>query len=342
MSCVTVRSLDLMLELLDNAGASALAAGHTMPPNRVVQFLKDLHVNALVGDGSQVVQIANYVSTLETSEKDKIKLDKIIYTSEPLTEPQKMYIRTVFGPSVKMYSVLGSAEAGPYGVSNPHIYSSSETVPSTEEFLIDTRMTIIEVLPLSAIDESADGRAPEPLPQGQSGLIAQTSLTRLRNPLVRYLTGDIGSLHLLSEQARATIPEADLPYLQILRLQGRDTRFSFTWNGEYIEFAQVSALMKEPELGVLQWQMILDRLEESEESVLEVRVLCSSQGDSSPKAVLLARLRVLLVVFPEVEYRFRLTFVSDMNAFERSQTGRKIRRFVDRSAGSIREEKETS
>ncbi|KAF1919050.1 hypothetical protein BDU57DRAFT_554412 [Ampelomyces quisqualis] len=318
------RSLDLMLEVMENAGASVLAAGHQMAPALVCQSLIDLHVNVLTGDGSQMIQIASQVSTLPASERLKLKLDKVIYTSESLTELQKNYLRKVFGNAVKIYSVLGSAEAGPYGVSNPDISSPNETSSGNTDFLIDTRETLIEVFPLTAIDDAANCQVRVPLPQGQVGLIAQTSLTRLRHPLVRYLNGDIGSIHALPEHTGAHVPEADRTYLKILRLQGRDTRFSFTWNGEYIEYSLVDALMNDPQFGVLQWQVILDTTEHREETLLEVRLLCSAHSDDASKATLSARLKDLFVVYEEIEYRFRLIFVNDMSAFERSQTGQKI------------------
>ncbi|KAF1996085.1 hypothetical protein P154DRAFT_444171 [Amniculicola lignicola CBS 123094] len=324
------RSLDLTLEIMENAGASVLAAGKDMGLHRVIRSLQDFQVNVLTGDGSQVVQIAHYVSTLDPTERGKIKLAKIIYTSEALTELQKEYIHSVFGPSIKIYSVLGSAEAGPYGVSNPDL--SSNTSSSSTDFLIDTRTMVTEVFPLSLISCETDG---DVLPQGNTGLIVQTSLNRLRNPVVRYLTGDIGSIHPLPEQARAIVPDADLPFLQILRLQGRDPRFSFTWNGEYIEFANLKALMNEPEFGILQWQVILDQMEDSKEISLEVRLLCSSRGDAACEAALSARLRELLVVCSTVEHRFRITFVHDMTGFERSETGQKVIKFIDRSAQGI-------
>jgi phenylacetate-coenzyme A ligase PaaK-like adenylate-forming protein len=232
INAVSTRSLDLMLEVMENAGASVLAGGHHMASERVVELLAGLRINVLTGDGSQMIQIASQVSTLAASERQKLKLDKVIYTSESLTEAQKAYLSKVFGNAVKIYSVLGSAEAGPYGVSNPDISSPIETSSGTTDFLIDTRETLIEVFPLSSIDDAAGSQIRAPLPEGQVGVIAQTSLTRLRHPLVRYLNGDIGSIHALPERTDATIPEADRSYLRILRLQGRDTRFSFTWNGE--------------------------------------------------------------------------------------------------------------
>lgn len=307
---------------MENAGASVLTAGNYMAPEKVVQLLQDYHVNVLTGDGSQVVQIVHYISTLGTA-KNKINLNKIIYTSEALTTTQKAYVHEVLG-AVKIFSILGSAEAGPYGASNPDLTENDPASPYAD-FIIDARMTLMEVLPLSSAES---GRVPSILSEGETGVIAQTSLTRLRNPVVRYLTGDVGSLRPLPERAQKIIPQADLPYLKILRLHGRDSRFSFPWDGQYIEFEGLKAVMSESGLGILQWQAILDKMEPSKEALLEIRLLCSQLVENSQCAV--DRIRDFLCVDSSNDHRLEITFVKDMMGFELSQTGRKVIRFIDR------------
>ncbi|POR38335.1 Uncharacterized protein TPAR_01456 [Tolypocladium paradoxum] len=320
------RSLDLTLEILENAGASVLGAGNLMPPAEVTWLLTTYHINVLTGDSSSVVQIVHYLSTLSGEERDKIKLDKIIYTSEVLTAAQRALIKSVLGP-VKICSILASAEAGPWAVSSPDL-TGMETVTSHADFVFDTRTMLVEILPLSS---SEDGCVPDPLPQGEQGIIVQTSLSRLRNPLVRYDTGDIGSLHPLPEHARAIVPDADWQYLQVLRLHGRDHRFSFDWDGEYLEFDGLTSLMNNEECGILQWQIILDKMEPSLESSLEVRLLCSPRSELllSEEAVV-KRIRTFVHAYSANEHRFRINFVQGLNGFERSSTGRKVIKFVDR------------
>lgn len=321
-----LRSLDLALEILENAGASVLAAGSNMPPAKVVGLLQDFHANVLSGDGSQVLQIVHSISTLPASERKKVRLDKVIYTSEGLTTAQKAHIHAVLGP-VKICSILGSAEAGPYGASSPDI-TPGETMQNHTDFVIDVRMSLIEILPLSLSE--TDSLA-DVLPEGETGMITQTCLTRLRNPVVRYVTGDIGSLHPLPEKARDVIPEARWPYLRILRLHGRDRRFSFEWDGAYYDFSKLSAVVGEPDLGVLQWQVILDKMQPSQEASLEVRLLQSIQDGSrlSLQAVNDC-LEDFFHVDPSNQHRFRITHVKGLNEFDLSETGRKVIRFVDR------------
>ncbi|KAH6876398.1 hypothetical protein B0T10DRAFT_585505 [Thelonectria olida] len=262
----------------------------------------------------------------ESEERSKIKIDKIIYTSEGLTSAQKSHISTVLG-SVKIYSLLGSAEAGPYAVSSPDL-TPRDLLASHSGFVFDTRLTLIEILPLSSAE---DGCNPDPVPEGETGAIAQTSLVRRRNPVVRYMTGDVGSLHPLPELAKSVIPEAHWPYLRVLRLQGRDRRFSFNWDGCYIEFEILSALMSTVSFGILQWQAILDKIEPSKEAFLELRLLCSKSNDEFlPRQAIINHIREFFHVCSTNEHRIRLMFIDDLTGFELSRTGRKVATFMNR------------
>ena len=303
-----------------------LGAGSHMPPADVVRILSDYHVNILSGDSSQVVQIVHHISTLPHEKQGKLRIQKIIYTSETLTVAQRSHIHAVLG-SVSICSIMGSAEAGPYAVSNPDITGSNAS-EGYEDFIFDTRATLIEILPMSS---SVQGGNTEPLPQGEPGIIVQTSLARLRNPVVRYITGDIGSLHPLPEHARALIPAADWPHLRILRFRGRDRRFSFEWDGEYIEFQGLATLMNNAECGILQWQVILDKMESSLEASLEIRLLCLPRDESLlSESALVHRIETFFHVYPANNHRFQLIFLDSLAKFDLSSTGRKVIKFINR------------
>ncbi|KAI1733857.1 hypothetical protein F4680DRAFT_440314 [Xylaria scruposa] len=321
------RSLDLILETLENAGASVLSAGNRMSAGEVSTLLAKYHVNVLAGDSSQVVQIVHYISTLPREERDQIKLDKIIYTSELLTSAQRAYIGRVLG-QIKICSMFASAEAGPWAASSPDV-TGRDNFTGSDDFIFDSRTTLIEVFP--SVCTQVDSSTPNPLPDGERGMVVQTSLARLRNPLVRYVTGDVGSVHPLPDHARTLLSETDWRHFRILRLAGRDRRFSFDWDGEYIEFEDLSSLMS-AEPAILQWQIILGKIEPSLESSLEVRVLCATQneGTISTKEAITDQLTTFLHVYDMNSYRFQLKFVEDMDGFERSVTGRKVIKFIDR------------
>ncbi|KAF5626174.1 hypothetical protein F52700_8891 [Fusarium sp. NRRL 52700] len=318
------RSLDLTLEIMENAGASVLAAGHQCPPATVVQILQDFNVNVLTGDSSQIISIVHQISTMPDKKKN-IKITKVIYTSEGLSVMQRAQIYKVLAP-VAIYSVLGSAEAGPYGASSPFLVDI-DLSSNSNDFIIDTRMTIIEVLPLSCAESDRD-EIPEPLPDGETGVITQTVLTRLRHPVIRYITGDIGSLHDLPQKAVGRFAKHDLPHYRVLRLQGRDHRFSFMWDGCDFQFDKLNTILCDPRSEVLLWQVILDKMKPSQEISLEIRLLSGqSSRDTVSLQILSERLKNCLDVNVSNEHKFKITFVNDALGFELSGIGRKVIRF---------------
>ncbi|KAK4940751.1 hypothetical protein LTR66_014882 [Elasticomyces elasticus] len=322
------RSLDLTTEIMENAGATVLSAGSYMLPTEVAKSLADYHVNVLTGDGSQVVQIVHHISMLSQDYRDRINLEKIIYTSEPLTSPQRVFIRTILS-GVKIFSIMGSSEAGPWGVSSPDLTGEQSLTGSSTDFVFDTRSILIEIISPSDLDGASQPDL-NLIPLGEPGLVVQTSLQRIRNPLIRYNTGDIGSLHRLPETASVVVPEADREHLRVLRMHGRDHRFSFKWYGAYFEFEKIGTLLQAEECGIFQWQIILDRLETTPQSTLEIRLLKRSQGGVISDDDLKHRIRAFFLVLPENEHLARIVFVDDLEGFERSVTARKVIRFVDR------------
>ena len=225
-----------------------------MKPSEVVRALARYNVNVLTGDSSQVIQVIHHISTLSADERDGIKLTKVIYTSEPLTDSQKNYIYAILGPAVKIYSILGSAEAGPYAIHNPDLTGEalSRQYDGSIDFVFDTRSILIEIFPRSVMESDTPSSDLKPLPEGEEGVIVQTSLQRRRNPLVRYITGGLGSVHVVPNIAGSIMPESELKYFRVLRLRGRDRRFSFKWYGEYFKFTNLEMFMQKGAFGILQ------------------------------------------------------------------------------------------
>jgi hypothetical protein len=124
------------------------------------------------------------------------------------------------------------------------------------------------------------------------------------------------------------IPEAE--FLRVLRMQGRDRRFSFNWYGNYFEFEKIDSFMQVKKHGILQWQIILGQLETSPQVTLEMRLFRSSQEEYFSDQALIQGLRSFFAVFPENEHLFRVVFLEDLGGFERSATAEKIIKFVDR------------
>lgn len=296
----------------------------------VIKLVIQYHANVISGDASQMVQLVHYISTLGAEERAALKINKIIYTSEGLAPSQRNYILSVLGP-VQICSILGSAEAGPFAVSCPHLIEEEPEgeTPSYRDFVYDTRLTLIEVV---RPQEPGDREPPVLLGPNEFGMIVQTSFSRLSHPLIRYVTGDIGAVRRLPEHAKVPWLAEDLPYLRVLRLQGRDHRFSFPWDGDYIEFDGLAAVLNQPWYAVLQWQVVLGKMETSTEATVEVRLLRPSlEVEERQSGEELERdVRLYLKVTEENEHRFRIVYVDNLDGFVRSGTGRKVTKFVNR------------
>ncbi|KAM3428451.1 hypothetical protein MY4824_008825 [Beauveria thailandica] len=340
------RALDLTLEIIESAGACTLAAGSYMPLPEIQQLLVKYKANVLSGDSSQVINFVNHMSAMSQEDRDQIRLDKIIYTSEVLTSPQRAHIRATLGHGVKICSLLASAETGPWALSNPDL--TGERTTASSDFVYDVRTMAVEIFPDSVAlegdkdsnhdDNAMTTTAPAPLKDGETGAIVLTSLCRLRNPLVRYISGDVGSLHRLPARVAHLVAEADRPHLRVLRLDGRDRRFSFDWDGNYIEFGNLAAIVEDPRYGILQWQTILRSKKPDEGGrrglvpCLELRVLpgAAMREDEALRGSMVDRVKLLISLEPGEEDAFVVVYLENTDGFEKSKTGGKVVKFIDR------------
>ncbi|KNG90486.1 hypothetical protein ANOM_001221 [Aspergillus nomiae NRRL 13137] len=251
------RALDLMTEVFEASGATVLCAGNEMPLDKVVLTITEFGVNAVAGDAGQLVQLAQYVAGLPHTQKHTLQtqINKALYTSEPMTPAQRSFLKSVFS-NVAISSVIGSAEAGPWGVSTGEM-TESVSQHNYEDFLYDDRLMHLEILPSSILDPGRTEKTPTaPVPDGEKGLLVQTSLQRLRNPLVRYVCGDVASFHPLPASIQSRLTPEDASHLRVARVYGRDRNISFDWYGEYFEFPVVQRLFQTESWGILQYQVI--------------------------------------------------------------------------------------
>ncbi|EEP79916.1 predicted protein [Uncinocarpus reesii 1704] len=325
------RALDLVTEIVEQAGGGVFCAGHYMSHDDVVRAVVSHRINVVAGDGSQMVQIAAYIASLPAAEREAIKITKILYTSEPLIRTQRAFIRSILGP-VTICSIMGSSEAGAWAVANLDL--TGDTEDDHTEFIYDTRAMLLEVLPPSVEDTEtpADETVGE-VPEGQPGIIVQTSLQRLRHPLVRYVSGDLGSVHPLPPAALAKIPAEEAQHMKLLRLYGRDRRFSFKWFAEYFSFSKIEALMRTEEYGILQWQIVHSYTPGTPEIAMEVRLFRPDSGAVTllSRDAVVERIQRFFGFLPINAHLLTITFVQSDKDFERSKTGNKVIKFVDRT-----------
>ncbi|USP79396.1 hypothetical protein yc1106_06670 [Curvularia clavata] len=320
------RSLSIISETLEHAGVSTLMAGHSMDPDRLVRTCQQLQPNVLAGAPSQLIQLARHVSKTRAD----ICFDKIIYTSEMLPVQQRMYLDQVFGGTrgpLFYGSIYGSAEAGPWAVAN-HALTGHHA--ENVDLIYDKRAMIVEIVPQTSRTANQDrGSKPvETVPDGTAGIIVLTSLQKLRHPLVRYYTGDIGSLHDLTPEIRDSVGDGS-GSLRILRFYGRDRAESFKWQANFYEITAIGEAMNAANWGVFDWQIVLDIKKDTGEHTMEVRVIREEQSaDVLTQSQLRSELSAFFNVYPKVDHLFHLRSVG-LEDMVRSETAGKIIRLVD-------------
>lgn len=194
------------------------------------------------------------------------------------------------------------------------------------DLIFDTRSMIIEVMPLE-IDLSIR-HCPSRIVEGETGVLIVTSLQRLRNPLVRYVTGDIGSIHPLPPSASALLGH-DAEHLRVLRLRGRDIRSSFKWQGEYFELNKLSQLMSTPAWGIVRWQIVLTS-DQSNVHHIEIRLMRATGIDGLvAQEAIEETLKEYFYIHEQNEALFHINLRAPED-FIRSSTGNKVIKLVDR------------
>ncbi|KAL7267587.1 hypothetical protein RUND412_009821 [Rhizina undulata] len=301
------RSLELTGDLIEHAGATNVPAGFDMSDSLIVEIAKQFHANAIASTSSRLLTLARY---LVANPDVDISFKKVIYTSEALQTYQEAYLRRALRCE-SIVSLYGSAECGPWAISPPN---AAQLEQPYREFIFETDSMVIEVLDDDGI----------PTSDGEVGEIVVTSLVRLRNPLVRYRTGDIGTLHPYS------VPDQPQGKYQCVRFYGRHPGKSFVLSSEKFDIVEVKKVIEQEKWGVLEWQVILDSDHQGQdEESAEFRVVFQNKPDDK----LVEQLRLDLLYIGNgaagiVTGEFRLKAVEYADLVK-SPTAGKIRRVVD-------------
>jgi phenylacetate-coenzyme A ligase PaaK-like adenylate-forming protein len=301
-------------------------AGHSMDPDRLIRTCQQLQPNVLAGAPSQLIQFARHVLKTRAS----IHFDKIIYTSEMLPVQQQTYLNQVFGGTrgpLLYGAIYGSAEAGPWAVAN-HTFTGHHA--EFVDLIYDERAMIVEIVPAASetADQGRGNQLVETVPHGTAGIIVLTSLQKLRHPLVRYHTGDIGSLHDVTPEIRASVGDG-AGNLRILRFYGRDRAESFKWQANFYEIRAVEEVMNTANWGVFDWQIVLCINKDTGEHTMEVKIIREEQSAAIlTQSQLRSELSAFFNVYPKVDHLFHLRSVG-LKDMVRSETAGKIIRLVD-------------
>lgn len=279
-----------------------------LPNTSMIQVVNQLHPNVVAGTSSRLLIFARF---LLSNPELNVTFSKVLYTSEPLPSYQEDYMRKAFRCDT-ITSLLGSAEGGIWAVAPP-----SKTLhgsKSYREFVFREDMMVVEIV-------DNDGA---PVPEGQIGELVLTSLMRLRNPLVRYRTGDVASLHPYTSTRDPTTK------YQCVHMYGRNPDRSFSISGEYVDLVEIEKVMQQERWAILEWQIVLssDHVGSTEESV-EFRVVFK---DEVPGKDLLDELRSELQIIsggPAITAEWTVKAV-EYAGLEKGALANKIRKIVDR------------
>lgn len=308
---------------MEHAGATVLPAGSDMSPETVTETLIRYRANCLSGPVAELIKVALHISRLPADRRAAIKVTKLYYTSEPICKAQSHFLHRIFG-AVTIYSALGSAEIGVWGIHNPELTGEDTNHDNAIDYIFDTRSMLVEILPT---DATSDVKGTNDTSDEVIGNIVVTSLQRLRNPLVRYNSGDLGSMHPLPEAAWSRIPAGERDHYRVIRMYGRDPRFTFECNGHSFQYASLAQLIQKPGWNILQWQIVIRPCQDRGDHVTVLLLRdCEGNGDLS-NADLALELKAAFLA--DSNERFCLDFVDDLRGFERSTTGQKVIRIVD-------------
>jgi len=273
------RCQDLTGTLMDRCGATELSIGSDAKDADIAHIGKAFGANMIAAPSSRLLQFARYVYGLRREggqEKVGFRLKKALFTSEPLSKAQEKFLKEALEVET-ISSIYGSAEAGPWGGTIPQKIAGSEGLeeeeapgmPAPRPFVFDRRQMVVEIIDP---EENVLDASTNPRPEGGKlivGEIVLTSLTRFKNPLVRYRTGDFGSLHSFSsllgiEEILKEQPEA-AEYLCGITMHGRDSSASFFLDSDYINTIEIDRqVFAKPEWDIVQWQVIVYHLTDEE------------------------------------------------------------------------------
>lgn len=346
------RCQDLTGTLLDHCGATDLSVGSNASDEDVATIGRTFSANTVMAPSSRLLQFARYMYGVKkaTGGWGGMALKKAVFTSVPLTAAHERYLQEALGVDV-VASVYGSAEAGPWGGMVPQrIGADADHQPGPtkgREFIFDRRQMVVElvddqgmVLADSINLPAAAGRGGPPI----QGEIVLTSLTRFRNPLVRYRCGDYASLSSISVLPPAQVkdiltrdPDATENLARII-MYGRSPDTSFFLDSDYIDIRELDRrVFADPQWEVLEWQVIIYPLSDEELAAgqkkldgLEFRVVRKSTEEMTEGY--LAGLRSAIVEKVVSEGVRVVVKVVGYDGMEKGRMAEKILKIIDRRA----------
>ncbi|KAI5782384.1 hypothetical protein DFH27DRAFT_637405, partial [Peziza echinospora] len=256
---VMYQSQSLCAALVEYAGGTHLSLTAPISDENAAVLVGLFKPTVILTTANRALQLARYVAALPASEKFEIK--KLIYSSEMMTPQQEVYLGEALGVEL-LASLYGSAEVLQHFHHIADLAHGRAQSREYREFVADGNMVIMEVINELTGEILASTEHLDELKEGSAiGELVLTSLLKYKHPLVRYRTGDIGSLHPYHGEASAGGKNPDVARYFSFRLYGRNPLKSFKISSLYIDLETAYATcLSKPEYDILEWQVIVDHL----------------------------------------------------------------------------------
>ncbi len=160
---------DLLVRGLQQMGAKGIPHGLVRKPGRTLEILKKEEIDALVGIPTQVLSLARYQ---EQGGRLPVKLKSVLLSTDHVPRAIIHELERSWG--CRVFNHYGMTEMGLGGGVECEARAGCHLREADLYF------------------EIIDSKTKEPLPQGETGEIVFTTLTRKGMPLIRYRTGDQG------------------------------------------------------------------------------------------------------------------------------------------------------
>jgi phenylacetate-CoA ligase len=160
---------DLLKTALERMGVEAIAHGPVTDPERTLDVMREEDVTVLVGIPVQVLSLIRGVDA--GRRQDGIKVKSVLLSTDRLPKAVSRTIEQAWG--CRVYDHYGTTEMGLGG---------GVDCRARNGYHLREADLLFEVV------DPATGR---PVPDGVSGEVVFTTLTRRATPLVRYRTGDV-------------------------------------------------------------------------------------------------------------------------------------------------------
>jgi phenylacetate-CoA ligase len=226
-------------------------SGAITSSERQVRILREWGTQVLVGTPTYVLHLADVAEKMGLDTRKDFSLRRAIHTAEPMSEPARKTIEERW--HVAAYDSFGSVETG----------APTFECERKNGYHVNEDGYLFEIL---------DPESLRPLPDGQEGLVAVTSLFKEAAPVIRYNLEDVSSF--LPGPCRC-----GRTFKRLAKVKGRASEMLKIRGAVFYPTMVETALEKIPEL-TREYLLVVDRVGQLDCVTLQVE--CRSQEGNTP------------------------------------------------------------